>query len=191
MNKNNGMFLIRIIGVFLLITTGAFTCQGQTFTPCSITVNEIKINLLHKKIDALKNPWAPCVQPTHTLIHDEENESLSWNALIFSRNHQKAFVAESNWQNKEQISRITIMDKQIPTTSGVHVGVRFEKIQAMVATTIPTEPDGFLTLTDKNDPDIFYVMNIRGYPKLFFGVDHLSEIPGAVKVESIVVMNSH
>jgi hypothetical protein len=190
MNKNNGMFLIRIIGVFLLITTGAFTCQGQTFTPCSITVNEIKINFLHKKIDAFKNPWHPCFKQVRTLIHDEENESLFWNALIFSRNHQKAFVAESNWQNKEQISRITIMDKQIPTTSGVHVGDRFEKIQAMVATTIPTEPDGFLSLRDKNDPDIFYVMNIRGYPKLFFGVDRLSEIPGAVKVESIVVMNS-
>jgi hypothetical protein len=53
MNKNNGMFLIRIIGVFLLITTGAFTDQGQTFAPCFVTVNEIKINLLYKKIEKI------------------------------------------------------------------------------------------------------------------------------------------
>lgn len=158
------------------------------FAPCSITVNAIKDKLLSKTISDIHNPWPPCFQQKNTLIRDEENESLSWNALVFSRNHKKVFVAEGNWQEGQQISRISIIDEQIPTTSGVQVGDSFEKIQALVDSRIPVEPDGFLSLRDKEDPDIFYTMDISKYPKLFYGVDRLSEIPGSVKVERIVVM---
>ncbi len=172
-----------------LVFESIFKLQKRAaFAPCSITVNAIKNKLLNKIISTVKGPWHPCFQQKNTLIRDEENESLSWNALVFSRNNKKAFVAESNWQDRQPISRITILDEQIPTTSGVHVGDSLEKIQALVASSIPATPDGFLSLRDKDDPDIFYVMDIRKYPKLFYGVDRLSEIPGAVKVENIVVM---
>lgn len=174
--------------IFLFIFAGPFICQVQApFTPCSLTVNAIKENLLNKNILSIKNPWHPCFQQKSTLIRDEENESLSWNALVFSRHNKRAFVAEGNWQDRQQISRISILDEQIPTASGVQVGDSFEKIQALVTSAIPPQPDGFLTLQDKDDPDIFYEMGIRKYPKLFYGVDRLSEIPGSVKVESIVV----
>lgn len=172
-----------------LVFESIFNIQKRAaFAPCSITVNAIKDKLLNKNIPTIKNPWQPCFQQKNTLIRDEENESLSWNALVFSCNNKKAFLAESNWQNQQQISRISIMYEQIPTTSGVRVGDSFEKIRALVDSKIPVEPDGFLSLRDKEDPDIFYVMNIRKYPKLFNGVDRLSEIPGSVRVELIVVM---
>lgn len=172
-----------------LVFESIFNIQRRTaFAPCSITVNAIKNKLLNKDISTIKNTWHPCFQQKSTLIRDEENESFNWNALVFSRNNKTAFVVEGNWQDRQQISRITIMDEQISTTSGVSVRDSFEKIQALVDSTIPTEPDGFLSLRDKEDPDIFYLMDISKYPKLFYGVDRLSEIPGSVKVESIVVM---
>ena len=172
-----------------LVFESIFNIQMRAaFDPCSITVNAIKDKLLSKTISDIKNPWHPCFQQKNTLIRDEENESLSWNALVFSLNNKKAFVAEGNWKDVQQISRISILDEQIPTISGVHVGDSFEKIQALVDSKIPVESDGFLSLRDKEDPDIFYLMDIRKHPKLFYGVDRLNEIPGSVKVESIVVM---
>ena len=174
-----------------LVFESIFNLQKRAaFAPCSITVNAIKNKLLNKNISTVKGLWHPCFQQKNTLIRDEENESLSWNALVFSRNNKKIFAAESNWQDRQHISRITILDEQISTTSGAHVGDSFEKIQALVDSTIPTEPDGFLSLRDKEDPDIFYTMDIRKYPKLYFGVGSLSEIPGSVKVESIVVIKN-
>lgn len=172
-----------------LVFESIFNIQMRTvYAPCSITVNAIKAKLLNKNIPTINKPWNPCFQQKSTLIRDEENESLSWNALVFSRNHKKAFVAEGNWQNQQKISRISILDEQIPTTSGVQVGDSFEKIQALVDSRIPVEPDGFLSLRDQEDPDIFYMMDISKYPKLFYGVNRLSEIPGSVRVERIVVM---
>lgn len=175
--------------IFLFILTGPLICPGRApLAPCSITVNAIKAKLLNKNIPMIHNPWTSCFQQKSTLISDEENESHSWNALVFSRHNKRAFVAEGNWQDRQQISRISIFDEQILTASGVQVGDSFEKIQALVDSRIPVEPDGFLSLQDKEDPDIFYMMDISKYPKLFYGVDLLSEIPGSVKVESIVVL---
>lgn len=188
------MFLFKFNKIiFLVISLGLFKCYGQTQNSsapntCSITVNTIKDKLLGKTIADINHPWRPCFQQKNILIRDEEQESLSWNALVFSRDHKKAFVAEGNWKDGQQISRITILDKQIPTSSGIQVGDSFEQIKALVAPSIPSGADGFLSLQDKDDPDIFYTMDIRKYPELFYGVDRLSEIPGPVKVESIVVM---
>lgn len=155
---------------------------------CYTTVIVIKNQLLNKPINRIPINVFPCFQQKKQVVTDEENESLSWNTLVFTKGKNTVFVAESNWQDQEKISRITILSPNVPSASGIKVGMCFEEIRHAVSNKIPNEPDGFLSLVDQKNPAIFYFLDISKYPKLTQGVDNLGEIPKQVKVEMMVIM---
>lgn len=155
---------------------------------CTSTVDAIKKQLFNKPIKSIPSVAFPCFQQKKKVITDEENESLSWNALLFSKGGKTAFIAESNWQDQQNISRITILSREIPTLNGAKVGMQFDELRALVSDKIPSEPDGFLAFEDQKDSTVFYFLDISKYPKLAKGVDNLDEIPKQLKVEMIVIM---
>jgi hypothetical protein len=157
---------------------------------CNVTVNGIKENLLSKKISIISNQWPSCFKEKDAVMVDEENDAINWKAKSYYSKGKLAFIAETNWQNKDKVSRITIVDNKIKTVSGVCIGQAFGEISSKVSPKIPTEPDGYLSLVDKEDESIRFVLNIKKYPKLFYGVKTLDQIPKSVLIESIVVVET-
>ena len=155
---------------------------------CVVTVNLIKESFLNKQISAFKKEWNPCFQQKDTVMTAEENDAITWKAKVFYLKGKIAFIAETNWKNKNAISRITIFSSAIKTKSGICIGQRFQDIKSKVSDKIPSEPDGYLSLVDKQDSAIYLSMNITKYPKLFYGVNALSDVPKSLKVESIIIV---
>lgn len=157
--------------------------------PCDFpTINDLKSALMGKKVGTINQAQFKCLTIKRRTVVDDYNEQVTWVALDFFYEGKALFMAESNWVDKQTISRITIFDKRIVTTSGLGVGQKMSTLRTGVAKKIPSGPDGELSVRDLKDPDIYYHLNLEGHKKLFYGASSLSEIPDQVVVKMIVIM---
>ncbi len=156
---------------------------------CTQTVDSIRQSLLNHR---LRYVWSHCYRSIDTLLIGEDEETQWTGKAFFNQTNELALLAESNWQDTTHIYRITIYDKAIQTKDGVHVGLSFGQIKNAVSPKVPSAPDGYLFINDKNNNTIHFELDISALPeeaKIRYGVNTLSEIPDSLKVTSIVILS--
>ncbi|HEX9512868.1 MAG TPA: hypothetical protein VF939_20400 [Puia sp.] len=161
--------------------------SSGTHVACDVlTFKALKERILGRNISEL--PEFKCYLSKDTVL--EGDEGVTWKGKAYYAERQLIFLAETNWENKQKIHRITVVSPFIKEGE-LFVGQELKKIRPIVADRIPSSPDGYLFLSLKGDSSISIQMDIAreiSNKKLFYGVSDINKIPLTLKVESIVIM---
>ena len=142
-------------------------------------------NLLGKELGVVKNAtYTPDVLVRDTTL---ESEGVTWPGLVFYRNNRGIFLAETNWERKQTISRVIIIDSYVRSFSGIAVGSKFKDIRSGLSRSIPSYPDGYLGLQDINNPGVTYFFDVDPNSKEAFGDVTFDTIPGDLEVTQIFI----
>lgn len=197
--KSLFLLLIVFLGISCLSNTKQFT-RNTTVKPLNDSVlitldssGEISqittlVGLLGKYIDSLPefNGYKK-----EKVIFEGDERLADWVGVNYFYNDQLFFVAESNWVDKNHVSRVSLYTNQLKSNN-LFVGQIFKNIRDFVSDSIPSVPDGQLFVKYKNDPRINIQLDISkeaANSRLYYGVNKLSDIPDRLKVSSIVIMN--
>ncbi|MBO9203993.1 MULTISPECIES: hypothetical protein [Niastella] len=117
-----------------------------------------------------------------------EDEGVSWNGAVLYYKQQGAILLESNWQDKEHVSRITLLDPLLKTRNGITIGSEYREILPVIDfKSWVNFPDGYIMFRDMKNPWIVYSMNTDSSAGLLNQPLDQKTIPGTLKVESIIV----
>lgn len=184
--RKTSNFLFKIL-LFVFIASNydssLFAMARNDSTQCIENAEEIA-RILGKDIVKLGKEVAGYSTKDTILIDDED---VQWKGKVFYKNGDRSFMAEVNWLDTVHISRITIFSKNICTKNKIHIGLSFGAMKDHVSKLIPSVPDGYFCLRDKDDKRINYWFNIDKYKKLGEGLFIFSKIPKNIIVESIVI----
>lgn len=128
---------------------------------CQLSIESINDFFLKSKISALKYKVNGCYKINNSVIVSEENEQVNWKgAMILNEENEDIFFLESNWVNKEIISRITIYDNKILFKNRNHVGMKVIALRDDIdENSLFDSPDGYVLLKDIVDENIRYFIN--------------------------------
>jgi hypothetical protein len=153
-------------------------CDVPSFT-------DLEEKILGRNINEL--PGFKCLLSKDTVL--EGDDGVMWKGKAFYAERQLVFLAETNWENKQKIHRITVTSPLI-REGELFVGQELKNFRTIVSDTIPSGPDGYLFLSLKRDSHISIQMDISkeaSDTKLSDGVSDINKVPLTLKVESIVI----
>jgi len=189
MKKNINMKKsILIIFAFTLIV---ISCLGDKNairnTPNSLCDTLEILSLKHW----IGKPLKDIVSTAQFVVKDtlmEGDDDVTWKAKAVYCNNNLIYLAESNWQNKDKIYRITIVDKSVKE-GNIFIGQEFKYFAKAISTTIPNSPDGYLFLKLEKDTSVYLQLDISSIKDsvLFYGISNVNQIPQNLKVESIFI----
>lgn len=172
--------------LILIAIVGCNSLKKESNPECvELSYEFIKTSFLGKKVNEL--PLLNCLKFKDSIITGDEGET--WRAKEYYSKDKLIFYIESNWQNKDLVSRITIVDSLV--NDKIKVGKSFKDIKKYIAKNIPSVSDGYLILDYENDKSIHIQLDISNYSdtsKLFYGIKSLNEIPNDLLVQSIIIM---
>ncbi len=151
-------------------------------------VDEIEKYVLGRTIDEIKA--SPLTRLYTIKDRVMESEGIEWDAIEFhsNKNKKEIFFAESNWENKQLISRVNLLDDHIKVADGISINSTYQDIRSRVDTSRMNEfPDGYLILYDEAMKNLAYIMDIEDHPEFFYGFSSFDSIPGDLRIESIVI----
>ena len=127
----------------------------------------------------------------------EGDEGIAWPGRVFSQDGRRVLLAEANWEQRDRVQRIVVLDPAILAGKvgrrpeyAEGIGQRLGEVRAEVADEIPSGPDGYLFLTWRADPRVHLELDISGYPfdhPVYLGQAALSELPDSLLVTGIVI----
>lgn len=133
----------------------------------------------------------PCIQGLNsrdTIL--EGDEGVSWKAKAYYHQQELGVLAESDWVNKDLVSRVTICSPQLKE-GNLFVGQRMKNIRSIINRHVSASPDGYLFLSHKKQPNVSIQLDISQVSdtsKIFYGVETIDDIPDSISVESIIIM---
>ncbi len=149
--------------IILIIISGLFfiACNNKknnhSIGGDAITIEYLNENILNNNIKDIKSKFPKDYFLKDTLISSNEDESLKWNGVIVLKGEKEVCLLESNWLNKEKISRITVYSDEVKYTGNLSVGVSLKSIETYVdKKSLNESPDGYLFLKDKKNSNIIY-----------------------------------
>lgn len=84
-------------------------------------------------------------------------DDTEWKGKCFFYNQQIIFIAENNWNQKDSISIIQILDPGLKTTRGIGIHSLFSIAKSEINfDTWKNFPDGYIMFKDKNNPKLVY-----------------------------------
>lgn len=119
----------------------------------------------------------------------EGDAGIAWPGRIFSQDGRRVLLAEANWEQRDRVKRIVVLDTGI-RAGKVRIGRRLGEVRAEMAEEIPTGPDGYLFLNWRADPRVHLELDISAYPfdhPVYLGQAALSELPDSLLVTGIVI----
>ena len=117
-----------------------------------------------------------------------EDEGGNWNGTILYYKNKGTVLFESNWQDKEHISRITLLDSWLKTSNGITIGSEFRDIEPVIDfKSWVNFPDGYIMFKDSVKNWIVYSMNVDAAAALLDQPLDQKTIPPTLKVESIII----
>lgn len=123
-----------------------------------------------------------------TLISSEGEE---WNALAFYFENNLIFIAESNWMDKNNVSRITIYDSKVKTKNGIGVGDSYNKLSPyIIFDSWKDFPDGYIGFKDSEIDRLIYMMDVDSHQDIqdiLEGPISEETIPQELRIESILI----
>jgi hypothetical protein len=128
--------------------------------------------------------------PADVILRDttfESDEGLSWNGFVFYQGSQILLIAESSWECKKIIKRITVLSSNIAGSIPLKIGTRFKDIKSYVSQTIPSYPDGYFGLKDKVNGQITYFFYIDDNYDLGIGNIKFETIPDTLLINQILI----
>ncbi len=118
----------------------------------------------------------------------EESEGVEWKSYNLYKQNELIVKIENNWENKNEISRITFYGSFFKTRRGISDESHFGDIKNIINTSqLNNSADGELLFHDKDFPQMAYTFDVTSYSKLYYGVNSISEIPDNLKISTIVV----
>jgi hypothetical protein len=157
-------------------------------TPDFSNVSDL-ICLLNKSIDSL--PTIGNYTQSKVCIEDDES-FVNWWSINYYYENTLIFAAESNWENKNIVSRITLYSSIIKENN-VYVGQTIGNVKNLINNNIPVSPDGELFVILKKHKEINLKIDISKFsynsPLYYGGITDITEIPDTLKIELIVIMN--
>jgi len=154
----------------------------------TVTIKDL-IYLLNKPIDSLPN--IENYKKEKITIEDDEEYSTNWFGIEYKYQNKLIFIAESNWVNKNIVSRITLYSDRIKEGK-LYVGQTVGNIRNLIKNEISSSPDGYLFVILDKYPEISIQLDISNIPDtspLYYGGVNISKIPDSLKIESIVIMD--
>ena len=153
----------------------------------SIDIEQFKSQILSCKLNNL--PKYKGIEVKDTIIESEEG--MKWPAVLYKENSKVLFIAESNWENSDLVSRITIVSPTIKFND-ISVGAKLGSFKKYINSKIPSNPDGYLFLSLLEDKTVHIELDISNFSydnPIFYANISLDKIPDSLKIESIVIMN--
>jgi len=181
--KNQLILVFIILGTFLCCESRFYSNKSAKENPC-VNIKEIQ-SLLKKDIYSINEDFFKCFTLKDTIL--DSDDGVKWKGKVFYNKNNICLIAETNWQNPNIISQISILCDQLEIRKNVSVGKKFKDIYPFLSTSIPSMPDGYLALKDRENNKVTYFMNINEYPNLSQGVDSLQQIPNDLKVQIILI----
>ena len=171
-------FIIIIFPLLFTLNKYSGPCENPSF-------KELEALLGHN-INTV--PKYNCIKEVDTTMEDDEGEDLKWKGKAYYYQSKLVFIVESNWVDKNKVNSITIYSNKIKE-GDLYVGQELKAIIGLVSSKIRPEPDGYLFLTYKKDNKIAVQLDVSKLPEnsVVFRIDNISELPGNLKVESIVI----
>ena len=163
------------------------TTVSHTILWDTVTIKDL-IYLLGKTIDTLPN--IKKYKQEKIIIEDDEEYAPNWFGVKYLYRNQLMFIAETNWENKNIVSRVTLYSNEIKEGK-LYVGQIFGNIRNLVSNKIPTSPDGELCVILNKYPEITLQLDISNVPDtspLYYGGVSVSEIPDNLKIALILIM---
>jgi hypothetical protein len=153
-----------------------------------VTIADL-VRFLGTPIDSL--PDIRGYEKRKEIMRDEYEAVPSWFGIEYKYQNKLMFFAESDWTNKNIVSRITVFSKEIKEGE-VYIGQTFGNVRNLIGKK-PSAPDGELYVALHKHPEINLILDISneefGSP-LHFGAVSISEIPDSLRIESIVIMRN-
>lgn len=121
-------------------------------------------------------------------LEEMEYEGETWKIIRVKENGHNSMTFESNWQQKDIISRITILSPQI-RLNNIFVGQKIKYIREEISTKEQNNPDGFLFFDLKKHNNIAIeidMSNVSPNSPIWFE-NNIKHIPGDMVVKSIVI----
>ena len=163
------------------------TTVSQIMLWDAITIKDL-VYLLGKSIDSL--PKFEKYSKEKIIIEDNEESVPNWFGVKYLHKNNLIFIAESDWMNKNIVSRITLYSNEI-REGKLYVGQTFGDVKNLTKEKDSTSSDGELSVILNKYPEISIHLDISNIPDtspLYYGGVTISEIPDSLKIVSIVVM---
>jgi hypothetical protein len=127
----------------------------------------------------------------------EGDAGITWPGRVFSQDGRRVLLAEANWEERDRVQRIVVLDPGILAGKvgrrpeyAEGIGQRLGEVRAEMAEEIPTGPDGYLFLNWRADPRVHLELDISAYPfdhPVYLGQAALWELPDSLLVTGIVI----
>jgi hypothetical protein len=119
-------------------------------------------------------------------IFESEDES-NWKGIVFYRGNQILLFVETSWEDLNIIKRITVLSSAVDGLNDLKIGAKFKDIKPNLSQAIPSYPDGYFGLKDKNDKQITYFFDIGNNSDLSIGNVKFETIPDNIIVNQILI----
>ncbi len=174
---------------FIILFMIGFSCQSKIDSIQVNNIEDIKSSMVEYNLRDLKKSEVLLKnQPLSikdTLISSEGEE---WNALAFYFENNLIFIAESNWMDRNNVSRITVYHSKIKTKNGIGVGDSYRKLSPyIIFDSWKDFPDGYIGFKDKETKRLIYMMNTDFNENILEGPISKETIPQDLKIESIMI----
>jgi len=107
--------------------------------------------------------------------------------MVFYKESQVLFFVETSWKNENIIKRITVISNAIIGLNNLKIGAKFKDIKTNLSQTIPSYPDGYFGLKDKNNKHITYFFDIGKNSNLSIGNVKFETIPNNLIISQILI----
>jgi hypothetical protein len=155
-------------------------------TGCKFTIEDLKKKLLKAPLSQLTD-LNGCFIIKDTVMYGDDDDTF-WKAVAYFKNKKLSFIAEANLVDKTHVRRITIEDSTIRSKNGLAVGSILKNIKPFINQNPDSNPDGYLSFSDKNDNSINYYMDVSQYPSIAEGrVTNLDRMPTDLKIKEILI----
>lgn len=156
----------------------------QNIDSCVTNLNSLQ-NLLGLRIDEIPEFYTKCYDVQDTIF--ESDDGVEWPGKNFVHNGKIYFIAETNWQNTKKISQIELFSSAIEVRKGISTKKEFKEISSQILDEIPSMPDGYLALKDKENNHVWYFLDIDKHPELFYGIESTKKIPNNLIIDYILI----
>ena len=154
------------------------------------TIESLKNDLLFlnvSEINAFKNCYDIVIQE----IVDDEDNNIKWGNYNFYKHGRILFEAETSWEKKNNIQRITILDSSLSFSGNIHVGQFFKEFKHKIKYGYWDESYGKFYVSFSKDDQISIELNEENQSTLAQWEKDLTKITDNVKVATIIINQNH
>lgn len=130
-----------------------------------------------------------CIKAIYTVKREREQaEGLVWPSISFYRRDRLQMLVESDWTDSVKVSRITFYSDKLKLNNKVYAGAKFKDVLNFIDTVKRKNYlDGTIEFYMKGDSNAVVSFDVSDNPKLYFGYNHIKEIPDTLKVQFITI----